>query len=326
MNLSKGLISVIIPCYNNAPYIRQCVDSVLQQTYPDFEIIIVDDGSTDNPFSELDDISDSRLRLKLKMPHRGVSTARNVGIHHAIGEYIVFIDGDDWVERNHLELLVNGLKKADCAMIMMQADYPNHSVISQSDLDLIKNNPIIKKANFNLLFENYLLSSPCNKIYRSQIINRSNYLQFDSSISYAEDLLFNLEYFCMIDSVALFPECTYHYVKHSDSGTTRFHKNTAYTLSRISAMASHLFGTSPTRETLTILMKHYIWGFFNLHHKKSGLNTSQICAEIHQILSIPEYKTSKSALQSSGISKKFQWILKIGSPAIIHKCILLITK
>ncbi len=321
MNLIRGMVSVIIPCFNNAQYLRRCVDSVLTQTYADFEIIVVDDGSTDNPSSALSGIDDPRVRKLITMQHHGVSTARNVGIYHSSGEYIVFIDGDDWIERNHIELMVNAMHHADCAMIMMQIDYPNSSYIDDSIVGLFKSNRVIEHHDFNLLFENYQLSSPCNKIYRTRLVKQSNYLQFDCSITYAEDLLFNLEYFQMLKSVVLLPETTYHYVKHSGSGTTRFHQNTAYTLSRISSMAKRLFGPNLSQETLAVLMKHYLWGFVNLHHKDSHLTAPQICAEISLILTLPEYREAKSMLSTIGISRNLQLLMKFGKPAIIHKCL-----
>lgn len=321
MNPVRGMVSVVIPCYNNAQYLRRCIDSVLAQTFTDFEIIIVNDGSTDNPSSVLSDIDDPRLHKIIDMPHSGVSTARNVGIYHAIGEYIVFIDGDDWVENNHLELLVVAMESADCAVIMMQIDYPERCFLDKAILKFFKSNREIRHRDFNLLFENYLLSSPCNKIYRANLVKHLNYLQFDRSITYAEDLLFNLEYFQMLKSVVLLPEATYHYVKHGESGTTRFHQNTAYTLSRISCNVKKSFGPNLSRETLSILMKHYLWGLFNLHHTDSHLTDFQVCAEINLILSIPEYDEAKSVLSTIGISRNLQLLLKYGNHTLIHTCL-----
>lgn len=318
MNLIKGLVSVIIPTFNNAPYLHRCVDSVLTQTYDNLEIIIVDDGSTDNPQSVLSDISDHRFRGVISLNHNGVSTARNAGILHSNGEYIVFIDGDDRVEPRHIELLVEGLRDADCTMIMMQMDYPDRSEVNADCLKLTESHQLITKPDFNLLFENYLLSSPCNKIYKTSLLKQTSLIQFDRSISYAEDLLFNLEYFRMIKSVALKPDATYHYIKYKESGTTRYHANTAYTLSRISTAVSSLLGTDLSQATLSILMRHYLWGLFNLHHKDSPQNDAQIQSEICLILSIPEYQAALRTISDIGISKKLQFLLRAGHSALIH--------
>lgn len=317
MHLIKGLVSVIIPTYNNAPFLRKCVNSVLAQTYTNIEIIVVDDGSDDNPASILADVSDTRLRSIVCMPHYGVSTARNVGIYHASGEYMVFIDGDDWVESNHLELLVKGLQQAECAIITMQIDYPDHTETGCHNLDL-KQNKIIESKDFNLIFEQYLLSSPCNKIYHTKLIKGTNYLQFDKSISYAEDLLFNLEYFYALKSAVILPYATYHYVKHTDSGTLRYHHNTAYTLSQLTLAVSKLFGHRLSRQTLIILMRHYLFGLINLHHRNSDQSDAQILAEIGMILSIPEFSNAKKILRDIDVSRKMQLLLRLGGPKIIH--------
>lgn len=321
MYLRRGLVSVIIPCFNNAQYLRRCVDSVLTQTYDNFEIIVVDDGSTDNPALALEGIDDPRLHSLITMPHHGVSTTRNVGIYHSTGEYIVFIDGDDWIESNHIEQMVNAMRQADCAMIMMQIDYPDGNHVDNSIVNFFKSNRVIGHRDFNLLFENYLLSSPCNKIYRTSLVKQLNYLQFDRLITYGEDLLFNLEYFKMLKSVVLLPVTTYHYVKHNDSSTPRFHPNTAYTLSQISTMTKRLFGSNLSQGSLKILMKHYLWGFINLHHRDSNLTDSQICAEIGLILALPDFREAKSVLSSIGLSRNVQLLMKYGNPFIIHKCL-----
>lgn len=318
MSLIKGLVSVIIPCFNNASFLRRCIDSVLAQTYSNIEIIVIDDGSTDNPSSALADVTDIRLHRIISMPHQGVSSARNVGIHNALGQYIVFIDGDDWIEPNHIELLVSGLQYADCSMIMMSVDYPDRTEINDSCLSLAKEKHFIKEHEFNLLFENYLLSSPCNKIYQTRLIREVNFLQFDRSITYAEDLLFNLEYFRMIKTVTLNSEATYHYVKHGESGTSRFHINTAYTLCRLSTAVSNLLGANLNQDSLAILMRHYLWGLSNLHHPNSPLNDRQIRAEIGLIVTIPEYRHAKSTIHSLGISPRLQLLLKTDAPTLIH--------
>lgn len=317
MKSLEGLVSVIITTFNNAPYLRKCVDSVLAQTYKTLEVIVVDDGSDDDPRSSLTEINDNRFQKVIEISHQGVSTARNVGIQHASGEYIVFIDADDWVEHNHIELLVNGMSRTDCAIIMMQVDMTDKSSINSEMMRLAVEHPVITNNDFNLLFENYLLSSPCNKIYKTRLIKDKN-LQFDKSVSYAEDLLFNLEYFRMIESVSLIPLATYHYVKHSGSGTLRFHRNTSYTLSHISTALTELVGPKLTKETQSGLMKHYLWGILNLSHKDSDLRASQIRAELSLILSIPEYRIALSTLSDIGISSKLQLLLRLRNPTFIH--------
>lgn len=312
-----GLVSVIIPCYNNAKYLKKCIDSVLNQTYSNFEVIIVDDGSDDNPESIICQYSDSRIKPIILLPHNGVSASRNEGIEHSKGEYIIFIDGDDWIEPDHIACLVESSVDSQCSMILMSVDYPDHSESKSTKALSCHSFAGFSKDKFHLLFEDYLLSSPCNKLYRSELINKFN-IRFDPSISYAEDLLFNLEYFSVIQTAVIKNSTTYHYVKHSISGTTRFHKTPAYTLSKISFAAHRLFGDNQTKETKIVLLRHYVWGIINLMHKDSTLNTTETVEEIKKIVRLKEFKENKTCIPFLGLNRGFQLLLKIGNPWLIY--------
>lgn len=106
--------SVIIPVYNVEPYLRECLDSMLQQTCPDWEAVCVDDGSTDGSAGILSEYAsrDSRFRI-VTQPNGGLSAARNTGLDHATGDYILFLDSDDWLEPNTLQTLQNNLNGED---------------------------------------------------------------------------------------------------------------------------------------------------------------------------------------------------------------------
>lgn len=315
--MERELVSVIIPCYNNALYLRQCIDSVLGQTYRNIEIIVVDDGSDDNTSEVIVDyITDNKISY-YKLEHGGVSKARNVAIELAQGKYIVFIDGDDWVEKDHVETLVNGIGNNDCSMILMCVDKDGSSEINDDIKRLFSEHDIIRKPDFNLLFETYALSSPCNKIYRCDLLKGTNYLRFDTCVSYAEDLLFNLEYFNKIKSVRLINKPTYHYVKHCNiSGTKRYHHYISYTLHRLGITSNNLL-QKRTQVTDEIIMRHILWGLFNLYHKQSDQTKSQRKAELLTIISSAEWINCHYTLKNCGISTVLKMILAIGNVNII---------
>lgn len=313
------MVSVVIPCYNNQRYLAKCVRSVLEQTYGNLEIIIVDDGSDDDPAEALADISDSRLMPLIKAPHRGVSRARNIGIEAARGEYIVFVDGDDWIEPCHIETLVRGLDEADGSMVLMSIDFPDGESEIRHPEVFAEPKPICADS-FHRIFDAYRLSSPCDKIYRANLLKGSEYLRFDEMTSYAEDLIFNLEYFAKLKSVKLTDAATYHYVKHRVSGTTRFHANTAYTLRRLSNAVSGIFHEFAI-ETLAILMHHYVWGLLNLFHRDSSLTSRQRRLEIAQIVGIPLYRKSLASLPKIGLNRLFNQALRTCSPFMIDSAL-----
>lgn len=104
-------ISVVLPVYNVANYLRKCLDSLVNQTFKDFEVICVNDGSTDLSLGILEGyaVSDSRFKI-INQENQGLSGARNTGIEHVQGDYVIFVDSDDWLEENALELLYDHVK------------------------------------------------------------------------------------------------------------------------------------------------------------------------------------------------------------------------
>ena len=105
-------ISVLIPVYNTEKYLRECVDSTISQTYSQLEIILVDDGSADNSGKICDEYAQNDKRVKvIHKPNGGLSSARNVGIDKATGEYIAFVDSDDYLKKDYVEKLLETIKK-----------------------------------------------------------------------------------------------------------------------------------------------------------------------------------------------------------------------
>ena len=313
--MSRPSVSIIVPVYNAAPYIVKCLHSLCEQDFKDIEIIVVDDGSTDHSADLAEKIIDKRIRV-LRLQHKGVSATRNAGIDAALGDYIIFVDGDDWVEPIHVSTLLNGLESGtDCAMILMSIDRENESMISESAL--FNKIASLNNNKFYQLFQEHRLSSPCDKIYKTKLINCDEKLRFDTNITYAEDLIFNLNYFKKINSVTLISKATYHYVKHNVSGSTRFHNNTAYILSKITECAEILFGNM-NDNTKKILISHYLWGLINLYHSNSELSKESRKKEIKHIVSQKYYCDCIPYISSLPIHRFLKAILKLKNPTIIE--------
>lgn len=102
MTYAEKLVSIIVPVYNTETYLNQCIDSILAQTYHNLEIIIIDDGATDNSADICESYSDSRI-IVYHTENRGLSAARNYGIDKSHGEYIYFVDSDDWIDADLIE-------------------------------------------------------------------------------------------------------------------------------------------------------------------------------------------------------------------------------
>ena len=185
------MVSVIIPVYNGAAMIAQCLHSVLTQSYTDLEIIVVDDGSTDETYSICESIAhiDNRIHL-LTQQNAGVSAARNNGIAHASGEYISFVDADDYLSQKSIELMVAAMS-AETDLVI-----GSYTAFRKGFSQKIIRKP--QRFSSQALREQFItfdgaLDTVWGKLYKNEII-RQHSLCFDKQMPYAEDHVFNLQY------------------------------------------------------------------------------------------------------------------------------------
>ena len=164
-------ISIIVPVYNAEHYIHQCIDSILAQTFTDFELILVNDGSQDNSGSICNEYGkvDGRIRV-LHKENGGQSSARNLGLNNATGDYIGFVDSDDWIDQEMYLSLINPaiLMNADIVACNLMVMKPNGSFrkYHEEALDIT----FTKDEAMRELYKNEILTfSPCNKIYRREV-------------------------------------------------------------------------------------------------------------------------------------------------------------
>lgn len=231
-------VSIIVPVYNAEETLRRCVDSILSQEYRDFELLLVDDGSTDSSGDILDGYAqaDSRVRVTHKQ-NTGVSGTRNVGLDQATGEYIQFLDSDDWITPDATKLLVRSAREHDCDMVI--ADF--YRVVG----DRVAHKGDIEDAGV-LTREEYaacMMESPAdyyygvlwNKLYRRSIICDHG-IRMDTQVSWCEDFMFNLEYIYYASSFFALQVPIYYYLKRKGSLV-----NSKISLSRTVSMKLTMF-------------------------------------------------------------------------------------
>lgn len=204
------MISIIVPVYNAQKYIKRCVESIVNQSYQKWELILIDDGSKDESSLICDELkqTDSRIHV-VHTVNQGASAARNRGLDEAAGDYITFVDADDWVEPNHLEVLVNQIDSdVDLCINSFIADlyygsrpYQYKEVKTQDNIESIN-------AFFTILLQHSQFL--WNKLFKSNII-KDNHIRFNTSISLGEDNIFILEYLNYIRGLSASSVCTYHY-------------------------------------------------------------------------------------------------------------------
>ena len=203
------LLSIIIPVYNGEKYIEKCLDSVLSQTYSNIEVIIINDGSTDNSYQILQEYAkqDNRIFL-LNQENAGSSLTRNTGIKYSKGEYITFVDVDDYLEIDAYEKVMNKLQDdIDIACFSVSCDYTkeNYSI-----------NKILKSGIFSKdeavieLFNKDIFNALWNKVYKVSLIKNKDY--FPHEFNQGEDLIFNCKVFKQANKILLMNDIFYHYI------------------------------------------------------------------------------------------------------------------
>lgn len=212
--MKNKLVSIIIPVFNCENSIKKCVKSVIDQNYNNIEIILINDGSTDNSDKICEAFSkmDSRIQY-INKPNTGVSKTRNVGIDRASGEYCCFVDSDDWIEESYISKLVASLEQSDVDWVI--SGYVVNSGNNQIKYDLEENIYTLKEMEntsiTHVFSEGYI--HPCwNKIYKTRYLKQYN-ISFPDNISISEDTLFNIEYFSHCKKISTVKSVGYHYQK-----------------------------------------------------------------------------------------------------------------
>ena len=212
------MVSIVIPIYNKEKELKKCISSLINQTYKDLEIILVNDGSKDFSRNICENFlnQDSRIKL-INKENQGVELARMTGIENATGEYITFVDSDDWLPNNAIEDLLNAIKRenADVSFGKYYRVLDKYSLLKRIPNDSVYNNVIITKNEFiNEYYDSFFGSGkmPINmwaKLYKKSLINSSDVQHV--GISHGEDLCFNLQVLPNAKKIVSIPKCVYFY-------------------------------------------------------------------------------------------------------------------
>lgn len=215
-----GKLSVIVPIYKVEEYLDECIKSIVNQTYKNLEIILVDDGSPDHCPQMCDKWAEKDSRIKvIHKENGGASSARNAGLDAAAGDFIAFVDSDDYLDSDMYEIMLTQISEhnADMAQCGIVRENPDGSSEVWDSYDA----PIVLKDNTGLLQNvgeaaGILPVSPCNKIFKADVIGD---IRYDESLKYAEDTLFNFAAARNINKAVIQNIPRYHYVNNSDSAS-----------------------------------------------------------------------------------------------------------
>ena len=283
--MKKGLVSIIVPVYNAQKYLERCLNSLFNQTYKNIEIVAVNDGSTDDSKKILNILAEKDKRLKvINQKNAGVSSARNKGISEANGEFLMFVDADDWISLETVQVCINNIGKHSMVRFMMQ--YANDEAL----LDIYpcfyndKNMTISAKKLFEDIIS-YKVGGHCvYYLYRTNII-KDNKIKFLIDIKYCEDLCFVLEVLKKAVTIKIIPNVFYKYYTNFQSATQNF-ESKIRNLQSLPKLREKVFDIFPTKyrdeykklynQTLLSLLLDYYSSFSTLSYKNFKENVKKI--------------------------------------------------
>lgn len=218
------LVSVIVPAYNIAPYLGECVNSILVSTFQNFELLLIDDGSTDETAAICDALAARSPKIKVfHTESKGLCAARNLGIDNSVGEYICFVDGDDVISPHMLEALVSGMKPGTqlsacrfvrCSRADEQLEHSQaSSVCISTQVD----------AAYKLLLGGFG-GNVWNKLWRKQILDEHS-IRFRTGRYAAEDQFFTMDYLPYCEQATFLDSALYYYVMNDGSIMNAFRDN-----------------------------------------------------------------------------------------------------
>ncbi|MCA0132445.1 glycosyltransferase family 2 protein [Winogradskyella alexanderae] len=279
-------VTVIIPIYNAEEYIEQCVNSITNQSISNIEILLVNDGSTDDSGYILQELAkkDNRIKVFHKL-NEGPSSARNLGLYYAQGDYISFIDSDDWVESDFLKEMYLAATRYDADIVSsgINVDYVKEKKFVK--LKYPENKYCEKKEQIGDFFwelhKRKLSNYPVTRLYKNALIKK-NKIKFNNDLSVGEDLVFNLQAFKHSSLVAITNSALYHYMKRENSTLTSCY-NSNYLYSRkvqLKAYNEFFNHFSMNRDEHILFLdcfyiSTYIGFILNLYKRNSPLDAKQ---------------------------------------------------
>lgn len=311
-------ISIVIPIYNAEDHLQRCVDSVLNQTEKNIEIILVDDGSKDNSIEICKNYlnQDKRVHL-IHQENSGVSAARNRGIEQACGEYIGFVDSDDWLEPDMYECLLREANQASADIVMCDARTVYEDGKIQADtITQLSGNQILQKSDFtpSLLLEMAGSAWRCiykNHRYNDKLQKQKTFL-FPLGVKFSEDRIFNLYAFGQANKICYIKKAFYNRYMNKKSAVHRFHQDyfEACKRSMDGIEQAVRYAWEDDNELQKAYLSQFITGAIgaicNYYYKTSTLRAAE---RKKMVKGLCEDSQLRKAIETYGTNRKSQWIL-----------------
>lgn len=318
-------VSVIIPVYNKERYLDKSISSILNQTYKNFELIIINDGSTDNSFQICHRFEKADKRIKvIDIENNGVSNARNIGLKEASGEYIQFIDADDYIEKNMLEKMISIVAEYNPDIIINAIQ-----MVTEKKENINRINPVFYgMTDINKVMENFagiqkstgIYGYVHNKFIKKSIIDNNN-LMFDKDIWLAEDLDFCLDLYKCISSIYFCEEAYYYYLQEAENSSTTSNKKHDYLQqAKIILKEKEMldYKNALNKKNLDIV-NSVITGFIISYiHQKFDYNYDQFIKDLDVIIENNQFMSSIDFNSNSKFTNKIMKLLTKDKKTLIY--------
>ena len=332
-------ISIIVPVYNAEKTLYKCVESLVLQKYKNIEIILINDKSTDNSNKICEKLANEYDFIKyiINEKNMGVSATRNIGLDNATGEYIVFVDSDDWVDYNYCEDLLSELKKNDVELVISGFWYhndikglpPQKNIFGKEEsIDIKSKNDVVE------LYSKWHFSALWNKIFIRDIIEK-NKIRFDESISIGEDMRFGIDYVnCMDkDKIVVINKPLYHYIHINPNSLWYKHMNQIEISIDTMQYLFNILDDDAKRDKSNIHLynKNLLYSYLNYFDfiiKNKDLDNKTKKDKIDEILSSNDYKAcvdncefedNEAKFESMCLSKDYNSWIKIKRQYILKE-------
>lgn len=264
---SSPLVSVIVPVYNVVFYIKECIESIQTQTYPNIEIIIVDDGSTDGSGEICGELAerDSRIRL-IHQENAGVVSARGRGVEASEGKYLSFVDGDDWVEPNMIEGMVRDIGEADLISTKIQKEARPGEWVEEYDKfpeGVYSGETGLAKVFETMIFDlnsgsvYNLTPGVCNKLFLKDKLQKV-YLEVPPQLTFAEDSVLLYKYLLDCHALVISHKCFYHYRYREGSAVHRIDRQRLININRVYLSLEDDFRNHRLKDSLLVQLQRWI--------------------------------------------------------------------
>lgn len=331
-------ISIVIPAYNCAETIGRCIESAAAQTYPNKEIIVVDDGSTDRTPEVLDTLREKYAELRvIHRENGGVAAARNDGMRAATGTWLVTLDADDYIDADMLQSMHAAAKREEADLVIcgfrMVFAQEEHKELRQVDEEFEGNRSELINTMFLELYDKQLLNNQNNKLYRLSII-QEHQLYYDPEMQINEDLWFSLSFLRYSSEIAVMRRAFLNYTQHAEgeSLVSKYHENCVDTCFAVLKAYDALFDScSVSDETVNAMnnrMLFLICGYAGWQYYKTDMPEAELLERIRALCERPELQKLLEQTDPIGLKNRTaHYLLKRKKAEAYHKlCMLLYQK